>query len=168
MVIRDCHCKDLYISLFNSSFCASDEETKCMNAVFDNNFMDNLESVCVPRCPLECNLTEYKTALTSYTLLGDFLAKIIRENPDLSADFVTKKINADTALESVASVNIFYESLSYTISTESPQLDIIGLLASIGGNLGLFLGVSLLSVCELFEVLIKICFRKKTAKIFIQ
>ena len=168
MVIRDCHCKDVYISLLNSSFCASVEETKCMNDVFDKKFLANLENNCAPRCPLECNLTEYKTALTSYSLLGDFLAKIIRENPNLSADFVTKPINSDTALESVASVNLFYGSLSYTISTESPQLDIIGLLASIGGNLGLFLGVSLLSVCEIFEVLIEICFRKKTAKIFIQ
>jgi hypothetical protein len=49
-------------------------------------------------------------------------------------------------------VNIFYDSLSYVETTESPQMDLISLLASIGGNLSLFLGVSVLSLFELVEV----------------
>ena len=39
--------------------------------------------------------------------------------------------------------------LTYMYSTESPQMDMAALLASIGGNLGLFLGVSVDSLCEL-------------------
>jgi hypothetical protein len=42
--------------------------------------------------------------------------------------------------------------------TESPQMDIIALLASIGGNLGLFLGVSVFSLCELIVVFMEIYF----------
>jgi hypothetical protein len=42
--------------------------------------------------------------------------------------------------------------MSYTLSTESPTLDIIGLLAYIGGTLGLFLGISVLTFVEFVEI----------------
>ena len=35
-------------------------------------------------------------------------------------------------------------------------MDIAALLGNIGGNLGLFLGMSMLSVCEIIEILIEI------------
>ena len=37
-------------------------------------------------------------------------------------------------------------------------MNIVSLLASIGGNLSLFLGVSVFSLCEIIEVLIEIYF----------
>ena len=60
------------------------------------------------------------------------------------------------ARKSVSKINIFFESLSYDISSESPQMDVISLVATMGGNLGLFLGVSLLSVGELITTLIEL------------
>ena len=39
-------------------------------------------------------------------------------------------------------------------------MDLVGLLANIGGTLGLFLGISLIHICELFDVLINILFIK--------
>ena len=61
-----------------------------------------------------------------------------------------------TASESFVSLNIFYDSLSYIRTSESPQMNVVALLASIGGNLGLFLGVSVFSLCELIEVFIEV------------
>ena len=80
----------------------------------------------------------------------------IKANKNLSSDFVTKPINSETVSKSIVSLNIFYESLSYTLSTESPQMDSISLLANIGGHLGLFLGVSVFSLCEIVEVAMEI------------
>jgi hypothetical protein len=57
--------------------------------------------------------------------------------------------------KSIVNVKIFYDSLSYTKTTESPQMDVVSLVASVGGNLGLFLGVSVFSLCEIVEVLIE-------------
>ena len=37
-----------------------------------------------------------------------------------------------------------------------PLFDIVSLLGSIGGNLSLFLGVSVFSLCEIVEVIIEI------------
>ena len=101
-------------------------------------------------------------------------ASYINGNLNIKEDFLNgdnKKIVIDDekARESVTRVNIFYESLSYTVSTEAPQIDFVSLLANIGGNLGLFLGVSLFSICELVEVAFEFGYiwivRKKTLSV---
>ena len=79
-------------------------------------------------------------------------------------DFVNRSIDANAARESIAYVNVFYSSLSYTSTTETPQVNFVSLLASIGGNLGLFLGVSVFSLCEIVEVVIEIYFILKAKK----
>ena len=83
------------------------------------------------------------------------------KNSNLANDFINKTINVTTVEKSLVKVNLFYESLSYTETTESPKMDIFSLLGSIGGNLGLFLGVSVFSLCEIIEVLIEIYFISK-------
>ena len=94
-------------------------------------------------------------------LLGDDFVYYIKSNKNLSSDFIKRPIDASNAADSVVRVNIFYDSMSYELSTESPKMNIVSLLASIGGNLGLFLGVSVFSVCELIEVAIEIYFVKR-------
>ena len=82
-------------------------------------------------------------------------------NPNLVKDFKNRTIDAEVARESIVSVIVFYESLSYTLTTEIPQVDIVSLLGSIGGNLSLFLGVSFFSLCEIFEVAIEMFYALK-------
>jgi len=65
-------------------------------------------------------------------------------------------VDATTAKNSFVRANIFYNSLSYKETNELPQMDLVSLLGSIGGNLGLFLGVSVFSLAEIVEVLIEI------------
>ncbi len=52
--------------------------------------------------------------------------------------------------------NVFYEDLSTTYTTESPSLTAISLFGNIGGNLGLFIGMSILTFIELVELFINI------------
>ena len=115
----------------------------------------------MPHCPLECNRTEYKASVSTLKLLGDDFVDYIRKNKNLASDFKKTPLNANTAANSVVKVNIFYDSMSYTLSTESVKMDYVSLLASIGGNLGLFLGVSVFSIGELIEVAIEIYYVKR-------
>jgi hypothetical protein len=100
----------------------------------------------------------YLAILMSYV---DFIQK----NKNLSAYFLNKAITPETAKKSVVRVFVFYDSLSYTQSDEAPQIDLITLIANVGGNLGLFLGVSLFSVWEIVITLLEIYFYKKQQKI---
>lgn len=58
--------------------------------------------------------------------------------------------------ESILAVNIFYEHLKQTEITENESISLDGLIGSIGGTLGLFLGISLLSFFELIDLLVQI------------
>jgi hypothetical protein len=89
----------------------------------------------------------------------------IKNNPNLAADFVTRQINAKTVKDSMIRLNIFYDSLSYSMTEESPQWTITNLIATLGGNLGLFMGLGLLSLGEMLTALIEVFLLKKNSKI---
>lgn len=172
IVVNKCNCSNpFYLSLIGARTCEYKSEIDCSQRVFSNRSI--LQAECIDKCPLECNSTNYRTTMSSLQLLGDLYVGYLKENKRLTADFVTKPINSQTARESVTRLNIFYESLSYEISREQAKLEIVDLLSNIGGTLSLFLGISLLSFCELVEVIIEIifilrpkrvtCFQQKTS-----
>jgi len=95
--------------------------------------------------------------LSSYELPPKYYLEYLNSNlTNLKDDFQTDKIDADMAKESFVYLTIFYKSLSFELSTETPQLTLITLFANMGGHLGLFLGVSVFSLFEPIQVLIEI------------
>ena len=53
-------------------------------------------------------------------------------------------------------LNVFYDDLSTTYTTELPALTAVSLFGNIGGNLGLFIGISILTFIEIVELLITV------------
>ena len=143
-----------FFSLFNTSSCS------LLNIYFEEDFNDAfINKRCLSSCPLECEQISYKTSLSFSKLSGDgYWATSFPQfyNQEIKSDFLNRSLNSQTARESIVEVNIYYESLSYTLTTESPQMDGVYLMGSIGGNLGLFLGISVFSICEVIEVAIEI------------
>ena len=157
-IIDICNCSDPQsLSLFNSATCETVEEQTCMTNQYDILLNSNFISHnCSPLCPLECNCTKFKTSIYSIELTGDLYADFINSNGNLLSDFRNKPINSESAKNNFVYIDIFYNSLSYTETTESPLMDIVTLLANIGGTLGLFLGLSLIQIFELFDIFIEI------------
>ena len=50
-------------------------------------------------------------------------------------------------------LNNYYDSWSYTKIDEIAKFELIDLIPNIGGTLGLFIGVSILSFTEIFELI---------------
>jgi hypothetical protein len=65
-------------------------------------------------------------------------------------------VNDVSSIKSVYSINIYYSELDYTEIGEIPNYPAINLISNIGGTLGLFLGMSLLSLFEIVEFFIQI------------
>ena len=151
------------LSLFNESKCnlvLKDKIIRSDNILDSNVYYEE----CKLLCPLECNQTLFKTSLSFNQLNGNQYKENIFNNPRLAMDFINRTLDVVTTEKSIASVKIFYESLSYTLTNESPKMDLVSLLGSIGGNLGLFLGVSLFTLCEIIEAGIEIFFMHKRNK----
>jgi hypothetical protein len=64
-------------------------------------------------------------------------------------------MNYENVRKSVAKVSIFYNDLKETVITENVKISLADLVSSIGGTLGLFVGMSLLSAIEVFELLVQ-------------
>ena len=87
----------------------------------------------------------------------------IKNKPSLLEDFGTASgqlaLNAGSAQNSVVRIYVLYETLGYVESVEVARAgSMLTLAANVGGILSLFLGVSVLSLFELVEVLIKVFF----------
>ena len=116
----------------------------CLVSVLDKSYqiyMEYLSSYmnnhCMPSCPLECDSFRYQPLISHANF-------IIPENSNLS------ECNIEI-MKSNLTLNIFYSSFSYTTIKEVIQTQFIDLVASIGGNLGLFMGASFLSFAEMIE-----------------
>lgn len=86
-------------------------------------------SSCIP----SCNSTFYELT-TSYS--------------SFPANFAAQKFSLVSSNDNLLMANIFYESLSITEEMTSSSYNAVSLLSDIGGQLGLFLGVSVISVIE--------------------
>ena len=152
----------IVLSLFNATECNQTISTFIFqnDNILETNFMTN---VCQPVCSLECNRHLFNTFVTQVKLFARHYIDNVRENLNLKSDFMKRSLNEETIESSIVSVKIFYDSLTYLETIESPQMSIVSLLASVGGSLSLFLGVSFLSLCEIVEVILEIYF---TLKIF--
>ena len=156
-----CNCTySFFGSVIKGNVCTTNDELNCAFNQYYVTYSTNsyVQKVCIPQCPLECSSSMFTYTLSSLELVGDSYVDNIESNTNLTADFVNSDITSATAKGSVARICIFYDTLSYTILEESPQWDIITLIASIGGNLGLFLGVCLFSLGEIVTTLMEIYF----------
>lgn len=76
-------------------------------------------------------------------------------NPEIS-ERIAKIKSYTEARNYYLSFHIYYSDLSYTFIEEGPYWDLFLLLSNIGGNLGLFVGMSFLSFVEIFELIFQL------------
>lgn len=83
----------------------------------------------------------------------------MKENPIIKKKFPGySSIPYKELRESTLALNVYYQYLGYTHIDQMPKSTVADLLASLGGNLGLFMGVSMLTLVELVEIGIAVAF----------
>ncbi len=80
--------------------------------------------------------------------MKNFSAKLIEENK-------SGKVKSELAANLVR-VEVFLRHLNYYTVSESPSYDMTDLLSDFGGNIGLWLGWSALTLFELFDLIRKL------------
>jgi hypothetical protein len=161
VILLKCNCSySSLTSLFpnDTHQCLTSAEIDCMKSLISKDhllrngfFQDN----CSKSCPLECYKDEFDESLSSFELVPDLYLDILKMK-----DFVNYN-EKSSPQKSFVNFNIFYKSLSYEVSYESPQTNFIWLIANIGGYLSLFLGVSLFSFVELIQLAIELTVQRR-------
>ena len=144
------------------SDCLSNEESNnCMQLTFHRYSYLKWQG-CLDMCPLECNRTRIKTDFSFASLNDEFYWRLLHDSKQLQSDYVTRKeFSRERAAKMFVSLNMFYDTLSYELSEETAKINLVDLVASIGGNLSLFLGVSVFGLFEIVEIFIEIFLLKE-------
>lgn len=133
--------------------CVSESQIACLRnteASFYNNA--SLVGECYKNCPIECTELKYDLTISTSTYPTEWYAQVLtnnsRFNSIINAYFAMVNVtfinytNDYLALKnSVARINVYYEDLRYLQVDDSPAMNVISLLGTLGGNFGLFLGI---------------------------
>jgi len=143
--------------LKNTTQCLSQSQTECSLSAFVNfSSSGYISNICFQYCPLECDSITYQisTAFSNYPSYN-YAKNLLMTNPMITSKFQNETLTYDLIKQSVLSLNIYYDKLSYIQISKDTKTEIVDLVSGIGGLLGLFLGMSFLSFAELLEMIVE-------------
>ncbi len=157
-----CACKE--ISAICNCTCPGIFETSSQTNCYDNNcFRTKLnyydhENNCFDSCPKECDSVFYSRTSSSYL----YLQSITDDDKKKFAEYAKKNGIATNILNRVevkgVAINIYLNDMRYTEISEVAKTTVTNLISDIGGFLGLFIGMSLLSLVEILDFFVEIIY----------
>ena len=170
-VIERFGCYDMRLPrIMNATPCGTEEMFRRIQSLnFD-------ASKCLNDCPFECETIDYETSISyAYYPSYNFYLNETRSRLEYYQTVFNKTEITYEMFRRLSSVNIYFEQLKHTRITTKPSLIIIDIIAYMGGTLGLFIGISVLSFVEilelgyniLYEIVDDYLYRKKILKEFI-
>ena len=148
--------------------CLNQTEIRCASLEYASFIESDIKADCEPRCPLECETSELDSYVTTSSFPSSDYAQIIKNFATVKQHYDDGyQITQDDLSLNVLALNVYFNDLEYTQIEESVKNDIVDLVANIGGTVGVFVGISILSFAEFVEFLVEVCiifYKRKTKK----
>ncbi|XP_038029590.2 acid-sensing ion channel 3 isoform X1 [Anas platyrhynchos] len=144
---ENCNCRMVHMP-GNANVCTPEQYKECADPALD--FLVKKDSeYCACRTP--CDMVRYGKELS-----------MVKIPSKASARYLAKKFNKTEQYiaDNVLVLDIFFEALNYEMIEQKKAYEVAGLLGDIGGQMGLFIGASLLTILEIFDYLYEV-FRDK-------
>ena len=105
-------------------------------------------------CPIECSNTYYQYSVSSSQFPTRKYSSYLLENNLIKTQYPNITTH-EHLKKNVARIEIFFDEMKETVIEESIKTGISDLISNLGGTLGLFLGLSFLSLIEFVEVFLQ-------------
>ena len=130
-IAAECNCTLATLDFSGNTWCTSTSDNSCAITFYRLNFTTGnfIKENCMSRCPLECSRSVLTATMSLYK-------------------------TSSTTSNDIAEVVVYYDRLAYTVVNEVPKITLENLIGSIGGNLHIFLGMSMMSLVELIELFV--------------
>ena len=136
---EQCHCR-YYGDDTDPSLLFCPRYDPCLSSAIGNSSAI-VQQHCAQDCSRpSCIVNEYKANVQDVNLARNWLA---------SFDYDRFNITREYLLENYVLLTVNFDKIQYHLLTETKAVTFAQLLGSIGGSMGLFMGISLLSVFEL-------------------
>ena len=159
-LIDKCNCQDIRSPLIrNATYCYNSTQVECLNE-FDRYYATtDLNELCENACPQKCTTMFYdlETASKFNFPTLSYLHFLQASEESISSKFpvgTNDTFSIEFARNGFLKVVVNYDNLYYTSFHESPSVTPNDMFGLIGGQLGLFLGISILSFIEIVEIII--------------
>ena len=129
-------------------------EKDCIKNVFESS--NNMEE-CGSVCPKECTTTTFKMNVQSIRY-NPAEEKLNKDRERIARINDIGNVSSNELKLKILSIFIFYEELKYTEIEQILKMPIGDYISLLGGTIGLFLGMSLLSCLEFAEYLLEIIY----------
>jgi len=145
-------------------------QEKCLELCFDIFYINDRACQCdkaqLGNVPENCYETDYNSCTWKYQI--DFVGNnnLIEKCSDycplecdtISYSFTIDRFPNEPNAAYLTVVNIFYQTLKYTSINQLAKTKPKQLISNLGGYLGLFVGLSFVSLFEIIEIIIEIIF----------
>lgn len=138
--------------------CQTIHDLLCYGYLLVEFFSNDVKTLCPNDCPPECDSLTYTTQLSTSTypsaVYGDLLVK---KNSAIRARFNNRtNVTLEELRRNILAINVYYATMSYQSISESEKMNYVDLISTVGGTLGLFLGMSFLSFFEFIDLILHI------------
>ncbi|XP_020566821.1 acid-sensing ion channel 1C isoform X6 [Oryzias latipes] len=153
-LLENCNCRMVHMP-GTSTVCTPDQYKDCADPALDF-LVEKDNNYCV--CETPCNMTRYGKELS-----------MVKIPSKASAKYLAKKFNKTEQYigDNILVLDIFFEALNYEKIEQKKAYEIAGLLGDIGGQMGLFIGASVLTILEIFDYLYEV-FKDKVLGYFLR
>ncbi|CDQ57832.1 unnamed protein product [Oncorhynchus mykiss] len=136
-VLRECNCRMVHMP--GTADICTPSNIKCVDKA-----LALLQKSTGDSCPCEtpCNLTRYGKELSMVKIPSKGSARYLSRKYDKSEEYIR---------DNFLVLDIFFEALNYETIEQKKAYDVAGLLGDIGGQMGLFIGASILSILEILD-----------------
>ncbi|XP_074049466.1 acid-sensing ion channel 3 [Macrotis lagotis] len=139
---RKCGCRMMYMP-GTAPICSPQQYMDCARPNLDK--MLRKDTAC--SCPSPCKSTRYQKELSMVRIPSRASASYLAQKYNRSEQYIT---------ENILVLDIFFEALNYETVEQKQAYDVADLLGDIGGQMGLFIGASLLTILEILDYLFEV------------
>ncbi|XP_031990322.1 acid-sensing ion channel 2 isoform X2 [Corvus moneduloides] len=139
-IVENCNCRMVHMP-GDAPFCTPEQYKECAEPAL-SLLAEKDSSYCICRTP--CNLTRYNKELSMVKIPSKTSAKYLEKKFNKSEKYIS---------ENILVLDIFFEALNYETIEQKKAYEVAALLGDIGGQMGLFIGASILTILELFDYL---------------
>ncbi|KAI2648837.1 Acid-sensing ion channel 1C [Labeo rohita] len=142
-LLENCNCRMVHMP-GTSTVCTPEQYKDCADPALDF-LVEKDNDYCV--CDTPCNMTRYGKELS-----------MVKIPSKASAKYLAKKFNKTEQYiaDNILVLDIFFEALNYEKIEQKKAYEVAGLLGDIGGQMGLFIGASVLTILEIFDYLYEV------------
>ncbi|XP_078361330.1 acid-sensing ion channel 3-like [Oculina patagonica] len=164
ITVRKCGCRLISmpnVGVNKTRYCSAKEIFECVFPIFGNFNPSNCD------CPVPCTKITYHVQASMAYAPSNHLWDTIFPLFNLTLNDTGKVDEFQKFIrQRMVQVHIYYETLDTEVTEEKPAYDLNDFGSDVGGNMGLFLGCSLLTLCEFVDLIVIMClrcWRKKNA-----